>query len=37
MDYALGISRVYLAMGESARVQQSQKALKKAAKKAKLD
>ena len=37
MDYALGISRVYLAMGESARVQQSQKVLKKAAKKAKLD
>ena len=37
MDYALGISRVYLAMGESARVQQTKKAQKKAEKKTQLD
>ena len=37
MDYALGISRVYLAMGESGRLQQSKKAQKKAAKKTALD
>ena len=37
LDYALGISRVYLAMGESARLQQTQKAKNKAAKKTKLD
>ncbi len=37
LDYALGISRVYLAMGESARLQQMQKAKNKAAKKTKLD
>ena len=36
-DYALGISRVYLAMGESARLQQTKKAKEKAAKKTKLD
>ncbi len=37
MDYALGISRVYLAMGESARLQQTKKAKKTAEKKTKLD
>ena len=37
LDYALGISRVYLAIGESARVKQSEKAKNKAARKAKLD
>lgn len=37
MDYALGISRVYLAMGESARLKQTQKAKNKASKKTKLD
>ena len=36
-DYALGLSRIYLAMGESARLQQTQKARNKAAKKTKLD
>ena len=35
--YALGISRAYLAMGESARLQQTQKAKNKAARKTKLD
>ena len=37
LDYALGLSRIYLAMGESARLQQTQKAKNKAAKKTKLD
>ena len=37
MDYALGISRVYLAMGESARLQQTKKAKNKAEKKTQLD
>ena len=37
LDYALGISRVYMAIGESAKVKQSEKAKKKAAKKTKLD
>ena len=37
LDYALGISRVFLAMGESARLKQTQKAASKAAKKTKLD
>lgn len=37
LDYALGLSRVYLAMGESARLKQSEKAKNKAAKKTKLD
>lgn len=37
MDYALGISRTYLAMGESARLKQTKKAQKKAAKKTSLD
>jgi hypothetical protein len=36
-EYALGLSRVYLAMGESARLKQSEKAKNKAAKKTKLD
>ena len=36
-DYALGLSRVYLAMGERARLKQTEKAKNKAAKKAKLD
>ena len=37
LDYALGISRVYLAMGESERLKQTAKAKNKAAKKTKLD
>lgn len=37
LDYALGLSRVYLAMGESERLKQSEKAKNKAAKKTKLD
>lgn len=37
MDYALGISRTYLAMGESGRLQQTKKAQKKAEKKTALD
>ena len=37
LDYALGISRVYLAMGESERLKQTEKAKNKAAKKTKLD
>lgn len=37
MDYALGLSRVYLSMGEDARLQQVRKASKKASKKARLD
>jgi len=37
LDYALGISRVYLAMGESERIKQSEKAKNKAVKKSKLD
>lgn len=37
MDYALGISRTYLAMGESGRLQQTKKAQKKAEKKAAFD
>ena len=37
LDYALGISRVYLAMGESERLKQSEKAKNKAVKKSKLD
>lgn len=37
LDYALGISRVYLAMGEGDRLKQTAKAKNKAAKKAKLD
>ena len=37
LDYALGISRVYLAMGESERLKQTATAKNKAAKKSKLD
>ena len=37
MDYALGISRTYLAMGESGRLQQTKKAQKKAEKKTSLE
>ena len=37
MDYALGISRTYLAMGESGRLQQTKKAQKKAEKKTALE
>lgn len=37
LEYALGLSRVYLAMGESARLKQTAKAKNKAAKKARLD
>lgn len=37
LAYALGISRVYLAMGESERLKQAEKAKGKAAKKSKLD
>jgi len=37
LDYALGISRVYMALGESARLKQTEKAKNKAVKKAKLD
>jgi|GEM_PF-2488229 len=37
LDYALGISRVYMAVGESAKVKQSAKAKKKASRKANLD
>ena len=37
LDYALGISRVQLALGESERVEKTEKAKKKAEKKAKLD
>ena len=37
IDYAFGISRVYLAMGESERLKQTAKAKNKAAKKSKLD
>lgn len=37
LDYALGISRVYMAMGETLRLKQTEKAKNKAAKKTKLD
>ena len=37
LDYALGLSRVYLAMGESARLKETAKAKKTAEKKTKLD
>ena len=37
LDYALGISRVYMAMGETLRLKQTQKARNKAAKKTALD
>ena len=35
--YALGLSRTYLAMGESGRLQQTRKAQKKAEKKTRMD